>query len=198
VILGIAGPDFDRMAAAAAEALAGAGAQTMLTPRICEAYGAGVAALRDRLEVLGETGPVAEGRAGRPIAFRTDGASFLVTPELHHEVFGAAGIVVACADADQMLAVAEALEGQLTATLQLDMPDDTQIAQRLMPVLTERAGRILCNGFPTGVEVAPAMMHGGPYPASTDSRATSVGTMAIDRWLRPVCYQSVPDALLGT
>jgi NADP-dependent aldehyde dehydrogenase len=196
VILGIAGPDLDRMAAAAAEALAGAEAQTMLTPRICEAYGAGVAALRDRLEVLAETGPVAEGRAGRPIAFRTDGATFLATPELRHEVFGAAGIVVACADAAQMLAVAEALEGQLTATLQLDMPDDVDLAQSLMPALTERAGRILCNGFPTGVEVAPAMMHGGPYPASTDSRATSVGTMAIDRWLRPVCYQSVPEALL--
>ena len=196
VILGVAGPDFDRMASAAARVLAQAPAQTMLTPRICEAYGAGVAALRDRLSVLAETAPVAQGRTGHAIALRTDGATFLATPELRHEVFGAAGIVVDCADDAEMLAVAEALEGQLTATLQLEMPSDGDLARALLPALEEKAGRILCNGFPTGVEVAPAMMHGGPYPASTDSRSTSVGTLAIERWMRPICYQAMPSALL--
>jgi len=91
--------------------------------------------------------------------------------------------------------IAENLEGQLTATLQLDDPD-MNLAKRLLPILERKAGRILCNGFPTGVEVCGAMVHGGPFPASSDSRTTSVGNVAILRFLRPVCYQDVPAALL--
>jgi NADP-dependent aldehyde dehydrogenase len=94
-----------------------------------------------------------------------------------------------------MVAVAEAMEGQLTATLHLE-DGDTELANGLVVVLEEKAGRLLCNGFPTGVEVCSAMMHGGPYPASTDARVTSVGTLAIARWLRPVSYQDFPKALL--
>ena len=133
---------------------------------------------------------------GGPIVFKTDAAKWRATPDLHDEVFGAAGIVVACADQQEMLTVAEELDGQLTATLQLDMPGDERLATALLPALTERAGRVLCNSFPTGVEVCSAMMHGGPYPASTDSQSTSVGTLAVSRWLRPVTYQDVPKELL--
>ena len=96
-----------------------------------------------------------------------------------------------------MRAVARDLEGQLTCTLQLDA-DDTDAAKSLMPILERKAGRILANGYPTGVEVSSAMVHGGPYPASTNFGATSVGTMAIRRFLRPVCYQDLPAALLPT
>ena len=85
----------------------------------------------------------------------------------------------------------EALEGQLTATLQMD-EGDLDDARALLPTLERRVGRILVNGFPTGVEVSPAMVHGGPFPATSDGRSTSVGTLAIARFLRPVCYQGLP------
>ena len=94
-----------------------------------------------------------------------------------------------------MIDIARSLEGQLTCTLQVD-DADADLARALLPVLTRKAGRLLANGFPTGVEVADAMVHGGPYPASTNFGATSVGTLSIRRWLRPVCYQDVPPSLL--
>ncbi len=110
-------------------------------------------------------------------------------------MFGPLGLIVRAKDEADLLSLAEGVEGQLTCTLHLDA-GDTALGQRLMPVLERKAGRILANGFPTGVEVADAMVHGGPYPASTNFGATSVGTMAIRRWLRPVCYQNMPEALL--
>jgi NADP-dependent aldehyde dehydrogenase len=91
--------------------------------------------------------------------------------------------------------VAHHLDGQLTATLHL-AEQDTELAHKLLPILERKAGRILANGFPTGVEVTYAMVHGGPSPATSDSRATSVGAMAIERFLRPVCYQDMPASLL--
>lgn len=103
--------------------------------------------------------------------------------------------MVECKDVAEMKAIAEALEGQLTATLHLESAD-FELARELTIILEEKAGRLLCNGFPTGVEVGAAMMHGGPFPASTDVRTTSVGTLAIDRWLRPVAYQDFPTVLL--
>lgn len=105
------------------------------------------------------------------------------------------GLIVQVASFEEMEAVAQTLEGQLTATLHLN-DADLPLARRLMPELERKAGRILANGFPTGVEVCDAMVHGGPYPASTNFGATSVGTMAIRRWLRPVALQNMPDALL--
>jgi NADP-dependent aldehyde dehydrogenase len=96
---------------------------------------------------------------------------------------------------DELRAVLEALEGQLTAALHIDAAD-YPAAQLVMPVLERKVGRILVNGFGTGVEVAHAMVHGGPHPATSDSRTTSVGSLAIDRFLRPVCYQDMPEALL--
>jgi NADP-dependent aldehyde dehydrogenase len=110
-------------------------------------------------------------------------------------VFGPLGLIVRVRDAAQMLAVAQSLEGQLTCTLHLDEAD-TNLGQTLLPILERKAGRVLANGFPTGVEVVDAQVHGGPYPASTNFGATSVGTLSIRRWLRPVAYQNLPEALL--
>ncbi|HBD34609.1 MAG TPA: aldehyde dehydrogenase (NADP(+)), partial [Cupriavidus sp.] len=92
-------------------------------------------------------------------------------------------------------AVTRILEGQLTATVQADAGDHA-LAARLLPALERKVGRVLFNGFPTGVEVSFAMVHGGPFPATSDTRTTSVGASAIDRFLRPVCYQNVPADLL--
>jgi len=103
--------------------------------------------------------------------------------------------VVVAQNADEMASVAKALQGQLTCTIHMD-DADTQMAQSLMPIIERKAGRVLVNGFPTGVEVSDTMVHGGPYPASTNFGATSVGTMSIRRFVRPVCYQNMPDALL--
>ncbi|MEM1049018.1 MAG: aldehyde dehydrogenase (NADP(+)) [Pseudomonadota bacterium] len=194
VLFGIKGTGFDTLQAAAIEALEATDDQKMLTDGIHTAYERGIE------EFSNQATPVtrlrrANGRNAFPAAFRTDAKTWLATPDLHHEVFGAAGILVECDDDTMLHAVAEGLDGQLTATLQMDEAD-TALAQSLLPILEEKAGRLLCNGFPTGVEVCSAMMHGGPYPASTDVRATSVGTLAIVRWLRPVSYQNFPQSLL--
>jgi NADP-dependent aldehyde dehydrogenase len=112
-----------------------------------------------------------------------------------NEVFGASSVIVRCASEAEMFEVAEHLEGQLTATLQLAARDHA-LAARLVPIIERKAGRLIANGWPTGVEVSHAMVHGGPFPATSDGRSTSVGTLAIERFLRPVCYQDFPDALL--
>lgn len=183
----------DAFAGAAAAALADAPAQGMLSDGIAQSFRDGVAA------VAGGATPVtvaeASGRNARPAVFRATASAFLDNPDLAHEVFGPLGLIVAADGDAQMLDVARALDGQLTVTLQMD-DGDTDLAARLMPVLERKAGRILANGWPTGVEVSDAMVHGGPYPASTNFGATSVGTLAIRRWLRPVCFQNLPDALL--
>ena len=131
------------------------------------------------------------------------GAYLLVTDEkkfseerfLHEEIFGPATLLVQCENADEMLELARKLDGQLTATIHAE-PEDEVLSERLLRVLQEKAGRIVWNGYPTGVEVSASMHHGGPYPATTDSRFTSVGTAAIQRFARPVCYQGLPQGLL--
>lgn len=123
------------------------------------------------------------------------GSDFLEHPHLREEVFGPFSLVVLCADRLEMEAVATDLEGQLTATLMTGDDDDLYVG-KLFDLLTQKVGRILFDGVPTGVEVGHAMHHGGPFPATTDSRFTSVGTKAILRFVRPVAYQRVPAALL--
>ena len=194
VLIAEAGDAIEALVAAADAALGAAGEGVMLTGGIAESYRKG----RDAAVVAGAA-PVrrsgGEGRCNAPDLLRVSGDEWLADDRLHHEVFGPFGIVVAATGADQMLEIAERLEGQLTATLQMQA-GDTDIAARLLPVLERKAGRILVGGWPTGVEVSPAMMHGGPYPATTANGTTSVGTMAIRRFLRPVAYQNVPEALL--
>ncbi len=197
LVLAVDGPDLERFLAAATAALGACGAATMLTPGIHAAYDEGVARLAGNPQVAA----AAQARAGdgphqgRPALFTTDAAGFLADETLQEEVFGAASLVVRCPDLATLGAVAERLEGQLTATVQMD-PADREAAGRLLPVLERKAGRVLFNGWPTGVEVCDAMVHGGPFPATSDSRTTSVGTLAIRRFLRPVCYQNAPADLL--
>ncbi len=197
LVIAVAGPDLDAFAQAAATALAASAASTMLSCGIHASYESGVGALAGHPAVR----TVGRGRAATGAnqavgaLFETEAASLLADDALMAEVFGAASLIVRCADMAEVVRVAGALEGQLTATLQLD-PEDEGEARALLPVLAGRVGRILANGWPTGVEVCHAMVHGGPYPATSDPRATSVGTLAIARFLRPVCFQNLPEALL--
>ncbi|MDG2407269.1 MAG: aldehyde dehydrogenase (NADP(+)) [Paracoccaceae bacterium] len=195
VVLAVKGDDFNTLQTAAVEALNASSPQKMLTDSIQSAYHKGVSELSRNAEEMTDGQLAKAPRHSRAAAFRVDANVWLKTPALHEEVFGAAGIFVECDNDSQMMQVAENLEGQLTITLQMDA-GDMALAKHLLPVVEEKAGRLLCNGFPTGVEVCSAMMHGGPYPASTDSRSTSVGSLAIARWLRPVAYQNFPVGLL--
>ncbi|AKS09920.1 aldehyde dehydrogenase (NADP(+)) [Pseudomonas trivialis] len=195
LVIGVQGPDLDRFIRRAADLLPNCAAQTMLTPGISSAYDSGVGALTEHAN-LAATGLAANGpNQGQAHLFVTQASDFLANEHLQAEVFGAASLIVACASHEEVRQVSEHLEGQLTATLHLD-ENDLPSAKALLPVLERKAGRLLVNGWPTGVEVCEAMVHGGPYPATSDSRSTSVGTAAIQRFLRPVCYQDFPDALL--
>jgi alpha-ketoglutaric semialdehyde dehydrogenase len=191
----VPGQAADVFEAEAAAVLSGISPQPMLSPGIAGAFGRGSAHLGASNAVRTIIAASVDGREATPGFYATDAETFLANTDLAEEVFGPAGILVRAAGDDEMLAVAQAMHGQLTATLQMD-GEDLGLAQRLMPILERKAGRILANGFPTGVEVSDAMMHGGPYPASTSGSATSVGTLAIRRFLRPVAYQDLPPALL--
>ena len=195
LVLGLRGPDFDRFASKAAEALAPVEPATMLTAGIASAYQSGVHKLGGHEAVQSLKAPThAEGKGGAAL-FRTTGKAFLAEHALHDEIFGPASLLVACDDLEEMRTIAESLEGQLTATVQMDEKDTEQV-RALLPVLERKVGRILVNGMPTGVEVSTAMVHGGPFPATSDGRSSSVGTAAIQRFLRPVCYQNMPQSLL--
>ncbi len=123
------------------------------------------------------------------------GDQFLANPTLHQEVFGPFSVVVKCKDKSELKNILEHLEGQLTGTI-LGNKAELEGYQDIVEALTNRVGRIIFNGVPTGVEVCPSMQHGGPFPASTDSRFTSVGVSAIKRWSRPVAFQDWPNELL--
>lgn len=196
LLLALEGEGTDAFLAAAAGAIAGATPSTMLTPGIHGAYCAGVGHLKTHPEArLVAASTADDGLTATAHLFETTAAAFLAHPELSEEVFGAASLLVRCPDIDSLKAVLEALEGQLTAAVHV-ADADIGMAQDLMPLLERLAGRVLFNGFGTGVEVCDAMVHGGPWPATSDGRSTSVGSLAIARFLRPVCYQDVPAALL--
>lgn len=195
VAVAVEGPDADVFAAAARTALEASAPQPMLTDGIAAAFRRGRDALTGKAGVQKTVCTVADGRNGAPALFETTGAAFLADTSLSHEVFGPLGLLVRVDSTEAMVEIATRIEGQLTATLQLEA-DDLPLARRLMPLLERRAGRVLANGFPTGVEVCDAMMHGGPYPASTNFGATSVGTLSIRRFVRPVSYQNLPEELL--
>ncbi len=185
----------DAFVAAAKAALEGIAAQVMLSDGIADAYRRGQARFHRHTAVTAVLETVSEGRSARPNLHETDAASWLRDHTLGEEVFGPLGLVVRVEGMDEMRALAKGLEGQLTATLHLD-DDDAEAARSLLTILERKAGRVLANGFPTGVEVCDAMVHGGPYPASTNFGATSVGTLSIRRFLRPVCFQNIHESLL--
>jgi alpha-ketoglutaric semialdehyde dehydrogenase len=198
LVFAVRGAALDAFMDTASEALTGKPSQTMLTEGIQQAYARGeskvsaTAGVKTVARGAEETGPT----QARAALFVTDAKTFLATPSLEDEVFGPASTIVVCDDAKQLLDVAAHVEGQLTATLQMDS-GDIALAKPLVTILEQKAGRLLVNGYPTGVEVCHAMVHGGPFPATSDSHTTSVGTMAIERFLRPVCYQDFPAELLS-
>jgi NADP-dependent aldehyde dehydrogenase len=174
-------------------------AGTMLTAGLCSAYQHGVETISKVPGVktlAGTNGDSGPGKAQVNAAlFVTDAETFLNSESLMNEVFGPSTLVVECATHAQMVAAAERLEGQLTATI-FATTAEWAANNELIDVLQTKAGRILFNGYPTGVEVAHAMTHGGPYPATADGRSSSVGTRAIERFLRPVTFQNFPDEAL--
>ncbi|MFC5929400.1 aldehyde dehydrogenase (NADP(+)) [Cryobacterium melibiosiphilum] len=191
------GPDGEAFTAAAAAAIEKLVATPMLTGGIRDAFDRGAAVFRDHAGVenvaVARANPdVAIGAA--PQLYATDAATFVADPALQEEVFGPASLVVTVRDTAEMARILAGLEGQLTVTLHTDGAENG--AAELLDEAELRAGRVLFNGWPTGVEVVSAMVHGGPFPATSNAQGTSVGTLAIDRFLRPVSYQNVPAALL--
>ncbi|WP_240687310.1 aldehyde dehydrogenase (NADP(+)) [Amycolatopsis suaedae] len=197
LVVAVEGEGLDAFTAAAADAVGADAGATMLTPGIARSYQSATE------EVGGHSGVTELARgaaaeaaaAGHALLLAVDGATFTADPALQTEMFGAASLIIRCRDFDEVLRVLRSLEGQLTATVHAEPGADDAEATRLLPVLERTAGRILFNGWPTGVEVCHAMVHGGPFPATSDARATSVGSRAIERFLRPVAYQNVPDAV---
>jgi len=184
--------NFCQQAKAYIEAQAG---QVMLTAGIHRAFCQGLERLSalPNVALLGKGQHAGSANHGAPHLFVTDAATLLA---LTDEVFGSAAVIVACDSLAQIRALTETLEGQLTAAVHANDRDDAADLRALIALLERKAGRILFNGFGTGVEVCAAMVHGGPFPATSDSRTTSVGETAIERFLRPVCYQNIPQALL--
>jgi len=172
---------------------------TMLHAGIRQGYDRRLAEVSavDGVETVVKGGPGSSACAARPALLVTDASVFLRKPTLQDEVFGPSTLIVRCDDVAGMLDVARHLPGQLTVTVHAS-PADAADLDAILPALAQKAGRLLFGGFPTGVEVCHAMVHGGPYPATTDPRSTSVGTMAIRRFTRPVCYQDFPEQRLPT
>ncbi|MGE1527019.1 aldehyde dehydrogenase (NADP(+)) [Pseudomonas ceruminis] len=197
IVLAVDGPDLEAFLDKAGAHLGDKAAQTMLTPGIHSAYSQGI----DRITSQSCVQAVASGQPdlgatqAQGHLYQTTFESVAANAQLLEEVFGPAAIVIRCQNVNEMLAFAKSIEGQLTATLHLE-DEDLTIAQGLVQAMEKKAGRVLVNGFPTGVEVCDSMVHGGAFPATSDSRTTSVGSTAIDRFLRPVCYQNLPNVLL--
>jgi len=169
----------------------------MLHPNINEAYenNKQKAFAQSNLNVSGSFVNKVKPNYAKQTVTTVDGSSFLENSALHQEVFGPYSIVVRCKDAEELEQIISKLEGQLTGTI---IADDTEASQypEVISALQNRVGRIIYNGVPTGVEVCASMTHGGPYPASTDSRFTAVGIHSIKRWVRPFSYQDWPNELL--
>ena len=169
----------------------------MLNTRFSKSYDKNIKQIEARKEVKflyrGETSD--SERSAIPAIASVSAEDFMKNPSLHEEVFGPFSMVIICKDRQQMIQLAGQLKGQLTLTLMAE-PGELAGYGDLLAILQQKAGRIIHNGVPTGVEVAPSMQHGGPFPATTDARFTSVGTAAIKRFVRPVCFQNWPENLL--
>jgi NADP-dependent aldehyde dehydrogenase len=170
----------------------------LLTPGIRSSYRSGVEARKklDAMQSVTEpSSPAADALSVGAVLFETEAAAFLSNPGLQHEIFGPTTLFVEHSNRDELLKIARELEGHLTATIHGTEADLPRFAD-LIAILENKVGRLIFNGFPTGVEVTHAMVHGGPYPATSDGRSTSVGSQAIFRFARPVCYQGFPDEAL--
>ena len=199
LVFGLQSADLDQFKQTLAAQLAAVAPATMLHTGISESFHSGLArsAAVPGVKLLARSSAPAEAAKtqGESVVLQTDVANFRARPELAEEVFGPFALIIAAAAPAELEEVARDLDGQLTATVH-GTPADLERAAGLLRLLERKAGRLIVNGFPTGVEVCPAMNHGGPYPATTDARFTSVGTAALQRFVRPVCYQDFPGALL--
>jgi NADP-dependent aldehyde dehydrogenase len=197
LVFAAGGAELDGFLDAAAKAVEANQGAPMLTARIAETYRDGTARLTGNpaVTVLARGHQPGAAAGGQAVLATVDADDFTGDESLEQEVFGAASLVVRAASADDLVELARSLEGQLTATVHAE-PSDYPLAARLLPALERIAGRVLFDGWPTGVTVGHAMVHGGPFPATSDARTTSVGTRAIERFLRPVSYQDVPEGLL--
>ncbi|MBJ9975498.1 aldehyde dehydrogenase (NADP(+)) [Pseudomonas sp. S75] len=196
LVLGLRSSAFSAFVEQFKAQMAGQPAQTMLNRGTLASYRKGLQQLHQHPGIRHLAGGEEVGNQARPQLFQADVSLLLSGDELlQEEVFGPATLVIEVEDQQQLAAAIRALRGQLTATL-LGEPGELGECGWLSELLQEKVGRVLINGYPTGVEVCDAMVHGGPYPATSDSRGTSVGTLAIDRYMRPVCFQNYPDALL--
>ena len=199
VVLGLKGADLSGFVQSAAELAAKVAPATMLHRGICEAFDAGVGVWKkiNGLKLAGQSETAANSAASQAACqiFTTDLKTFEAHPELHREVFGPCSIITECASHDDILRFARGLDGQLTASIHGTEEDLREFAP-LIRILERKAGRIIFNGFGTGIEPCPSMHHGGPYPAASHSFFTSIGTASIYRFVRPVCYQGFPDDCL--
>ena len=188
--------DLTAFQSALSEAFQKAPSATMLTPQIHAAFQDAVAstAAQKGVNILA-SGAQTAGLQGVPHVLQTDAASYIENQQLEDEIFGPSTLSVTAKNKAELLDIASKLHGHLTATLWAT-DEDLESHTELIHTLERKVGRLIRNGFPTGVEVCHAMVHGGPFPATTDSRTTSVGTAAIDRFARPVCFQNFPDKLL--
>ncbi|QLC73885.1 aldehyde dehydrogenase (NADP(+)) [Pseudomonas sp. LPB0260] len=196
LLIGIRSAEFSAFVQDLAARMAEQPAQTMLNAGTLRSYERGVAALHGHPGIRHLAGRTQAGKQAQPQLFQADARLLRGGDELlQEEVFGPTSIVVEVADMAELTQALHGLHGQLSATLIAD-PADLDSCAPLLALLEQKAGRLLLNGYPTGVEVGDAMVHGGPYPATSDARGTSVGSAALERFLRPVCYQNCPDALL--
>lgn len=196
LLVGVKSEALDEFSSALENNLAEAAPATMLNDKIAEGY------YRLRDEVLQQDGVQQLGSSenpgdnqGKALTAKVNAQTFLSNPKLHEEIFGPFTLLVECENVGEMEAIAQSLEGQLSCTL---MATENDLANHndLVSVLSQKTGRMLVNGVPTGIEVCHAIHHGGPYPATTAPKFTSVGTAAILRFVRPLVYQNWPEPLL--
>ena len=196
LVLGIRSPEFSAFLERFTGLMGEQPAQTMLNAGALKSYCHGLDNLRAHPGITHLAGAGQQGNQAQPQVFKADAGLLIEGDELlQEEVFGPTTIVVEVADQAGLLEALNGLRGQLTATLIVEDAELDTLGD-VLALLEQKVGRVLFNGYPTGVEVCDAMVHGGPYPATSDARGTSVGTLAIDRFLRPVCYQNCPDNLL--
>ncbi len=199
LVFGLGGETFDAFQTTFSGLLETVAPATMLHAGISEAYHEGLthASAVTGVAVVARSAQSADASRthGEAVVARTDSVNFRARPELAEEVFGPYALLISASSLDELEQIARNLDGQLTATVH-GTPKDLAEAAPLLRILEQKAGRLIINGFPTGVEVCPSMHHGGPYPATTDVRFTSVGTAALYRFVRPVCYQDFPAELL--
>jgi len=199
LVLAIESPALDRFISSATDSMTKQPAGVMLNEGIQQAYKNGVAAISCQRGVtkqsVGESHEGKPGFCGQPTLMTVSAADFVANPELTEEMFGPASLLIKCKNLEELQNAIASLRGQLTGTIHA-AEGELADYDELIDILARRVGRLLINGFPTGVEVCHAMVHGGPFPAASDARFTSVGSAAIYRFLRPICLQNYPQELL--